>query len=159
MTGMSVIVKTVTRWTAALIFVYGAYVVAYGHLSVGGGFAGGVILACSYVIMVLAYGGKDTIHALPKTVAARLDSVAALAFLVLALLGMSVGCGCFFCNWVRNLWPGENFRVFSAGIIPLANVAIAVKVCVSLFLIFFILASLRMFRKGQVIEFHSAEED
>ena len=159
MTGMTVIVKTITRWTAALIFLYGAYLVAYGHLSVGGGFAGGTILACSYVIMILAYGSKETIHALPKNIAARLDSVAALAFLALALVGMFVGTGVFFSNWLRNLCPGENFRVFSAGIIPLANVAIAVKVCVSLFLIFFILASLRMVRKGQVIEFHSEEED
>ena len=159
MTGMTVIVKTITRWTAALIFVYGVYMVAYGHLSVGGGFAGGVILACSYVIMVLAYGGKETIHALPKNIAARLDSVAALAFLALAFVGMFVGSGFFFSNWLRALWRGQDFHVFSAGIIPLANVAIAVKVCVSLFLIFFILASLRMTRKGQVIEFHSEEED
>ena len=159
MTGMSVIVKTVTRWTAALIFVYGAYVVAYGHLSVGGGFAGGVILACSYVIMVLAFGGKDTIHTLPKTIAARLDSVGALAFWALALIGMFVGGQYFFGNWLRVLWRGKDFHVASAGIIPLANVAIAIKVCVSLFLIFFILASMRMVRKGQVIEFHSEEED
>lgn len=157
MTGMTVIVKTITRWTAALIFLYGVYLVVYGHLSVGGGFAGGVILACSFVIMVLAYGGKETIHALPKTIAARLDSVAALAFLILALIGMFGGF--FFSNWLRDIWPGEDFHVFSAGIIPLANVAIALKVCVSLFLIFFILASLRMVRKGQEIEFHSEEED
>ena len=159
MTGMSVIVKTITRWTAALIFLYGVYLVAYGHLSVGGGFAGGVILACAYVIMVLAYGGKHTIRILPKAVAARLDSVGALAFLILALMGMFFGGGYFFSNWLRNMAPGKDFHVFSAGIIPLANAAIALKVCVSLFLIFFILSSLRMLRKGQEIEFRSEEED
>ena len=158
MTGMTVIVKTITRWTAALIFLYGAYMVLYGHLSVGGGFAGGIILACSYVIMILAYGGKETIHALPKAIASRLDSVAAVAFLLLAVFGMFLG-GSFFSNWVRDIWRGEDFHVFSAGIIPLANIAIALKVCVSLFLIFFILASLRMTRKGKEIEFHSEEVD
>ena len=61
--------------------------------------------------------------------------------------------------FLRDLWQGDDFRVFSAGIIPLANVAIALKVCVSLFFIFFILASRRMTRKGQEIEFHSEEED
>ena len=158
MTGMTVIVKTITRWTAALIFLYGAYLVLYGHLSVGGGFAGGIILACSYVIMILAYGGKETIHVLPKAVAGRLDSVGALAFLILAVIGMFVG-GSFFGNWLRDLAKGQEFRVFSAGIIPLANIAIALKVCVSLFLVFFILASLRMTRKGDKIEFHSEEVD
>ena len=159
MTGMTVIVRTITRWTAALIFLYGAYMVLYGHLSVGGGFAGGIILACSYVIMILAYGGKETIHALPKTVASRLDSVGALAFWALALVGIFVGGAGFFGNWLRVLWRGSDFHVCSAGIIPLANIAIALKVCVSLFLIFFILASLRMTKKGKEIEFHCEEVD
>ena len=158
MTGMTVIVKTVTRWTAALIFLYGAYVVAYGHLSPGGGFAGGVILACSYIIMVLAHGRQAALSKLPKAVASRLDSVGALAFLVLALLGM-VGGGLFFANWLQNLSPGTGFRVFNAGIIPLANVAIAVKVCMSLFLVFFILASVRMLGKGEQTELRCDEVD
>ncbi len=158
MTGMTVIVKTVTRWTAALIFLYGAYVVAYGHLSPGGGFAGGVILACSYIIMVLAHGRQAALSKLPKAVASRLDSVGALAFLVLALAGM-IGGGLFFTNWLQNLSPGTGFRVFNAGIIPLANVAIAIKVCMSLFLVFFILASVRMLGKGEQTELRCDEVD
>ena len=158
MTGMTVIVKTVTRWTAALIFLYGAYVVAYGHLSPGGGFAGGVILACSYIIMILAHGREAALGRLPKAVASRLDSVGALAFLVLALLGM-VGGGLFFANWLQNLSPGKPFHVFNAGIIPLANVAIAIKVCMSLFLVFFILASVRMLGKGEQTELRCDEVD
>ncbi len=158
MTGMTVIVKTVTRWTAALIFLYGAYVVAYGHLSPGGGFAGGVILACSYIIMVLAHGRQAALSKLPKAVASRLDSVGALAFLVLALLGM-VGGGLFFANWLQKASPGEPFRVFNAGIIPLANVAIAIKVCMSLFLVFFILASVRMLGEGDQTELRCDEVD
>ncbi len=158
MTGMTVIVKTVTRWTAALIFLYGAYVVAYGHLSPGGGFAGGVILACSYIIMVLAHGREAALGRLPKAVASRLDSVGALAFLGLALAGM-IGGGLFFTNWLQKLSPGTGFRVFNGGIIPLANVAIAVKVCMSLFLVFFILASVRMVGKGEQTELHCDEVD
>ncbi len=158
MTGMTVIVKTVTRWTAALIFLYGAYVVAYGHLSPGGGFAGGVILACSYIIMVLAHGREAVLGRLPKAVASRLDSVGALAFLVLALAGM-FGGGLFFTNWLQNLSPGTGFRVFNAGIIPLANVAIAIKVCMSLFLVFFILASVRMLGEGDQRELRCDEVD
>ena len=159
MTGMTVIVKTVTRWMAALIFLYGAYVVAYGHLSPGGGFAGGVILACSYIIMVLAHGREAALSRLPKAVASRLDSVGALAFLVLALLGGLIGGGLFFTNWLQKASPGEPFHVFNAGIIPLANVAIAIKVCMSLFLVFFILASVRMLGEGDQRELHCDEVD
>ncbi len=158
MTGMTVIVKTVTRWTAALIFLYGAYVVAYGHLGPGGGFAGGVILACAYILITLAYGGEHALRVLPRAVASRLDSFGALAFLALALVGM-VGGGLFFTNWLQQKWAGKAFHVFNGGIIPLANVAIAIKVCMSLFLVFFILSSVRMFGKDEQIDFRSKEVD
>ena len=42
MKGMTVIVKTVTRWVKVFIFLYGIYIIITGHLSPGGGFAGGV---------------------------------------------------------------------------------------------------------------------
>ena len=158
MTGMTVIVKTITRWTAAMIFLYGIYMLAYGHLSVGGGFAGGVILACAYIIVTLAFGHDDALHALPKVVANKLDSLGALAFLALAVVGMLTG-NVFFSDWLREMYPGKDFHLFSAGIIPLANIAIALKVCMSLFLIFFILGSLRLIEKGDRMDFSSEEVD
>ena len=158
MTGMTVIVKTITRWTANLIFLYGIYLTAYGHLSPGGGFAGGVILSCAYILVVLSHGREQALHVLPKSVASRLDSVGALAFLALALVGMTSG-GVFFANWIQDKYPGDAFHVFNGGIIPLANIAIAIKVCMSLFLVFFILASMRLFRKAEQIEFRSEEVD
>ena len=42
MSGMTVIVKTITRWVKVFIFLFGAYIIVTGHLSPGGGFAGGV---------------------------------------------------------------------------------------------------------------------
>ena len=43
--GLSLIVKNITRLLSAFILLYGIYVVLYGHVSPGGGFTGGVILA------------------------------------------------------------------------------------------------------------------
>ena len=54
MKGMTLIVKTVTRWVKVFIFQYGIYVIITGHLAPGGGFAGGVIIACSYILLTLA---------------------------------------------------------------------------------------------------------
>lgn len=56
--GMSVIVKTVTRLTLAFIVLFGIYVALHGHISPGGGFAGGVIVALSFAHIMLAFG-KD----------------------------------------------------------------------------------------------------
>ncbi|HID57013.1 TPA: hypothetical protein EYP37_10830, partial [Candidatus Poribacteria bacterium] len=56
--GMTVIVKTITRIVAGFITIFGAYIVLTGHLTPGGGFPGGVILACAFVLLTLAYGGE-----------------------------------------------------------------------------------------------------
>jgi len=54
MKGMTIIVKTVSSWVKVLIFLFGIYITIFGHLTPGGGFAGGVILACSYILLMLA---------------------------------------------------------------------------------------------------------
>ena len=56
MKGMTIIVKTVSSWVKVLIFLFGIYVTIFGHLTPGGGFAGGVILAGSYILLMLAFG-------------------------------------------------------------------------------------------------------
>ena len=43
MKGMTVIVKKTTQLIAGMIFLYGIYIIVHGHLTPGGGFAGGVI--------------------------------------------------------------------------------------------------------------------
>ena len=43
MNGMTIIVKTISSWVKILIFLFGIYIILYGHISPGGGFAGGVI--------------------------------------------------------------------------------------------------------------------
>ena len=55
MKGMTVIVKTIASWVKVLIFLFGIYIIIFGHLTPGGGFAGGVILASSYVLLMLAF--------------------------------------------------------------------------------------------------------
>ena len=55
MKGMTIIVKTISSWIKVLIFLFGIYIILFGHLTPGGGFAGGVILASSYVLLMLAF--------------------------------------------------------------------------------------------------------
>ena len=53
---MTLIVKKTTQLIAGMIFMYGIYVIVHGHLTPGGGFAGGVIIAGSLILVTLAYG-------------------------------------------------------------------------------------------------------
>ena len=137
--GMTIIVKTVTRLTAWLILLYGIYIVLHGHISPGGGFAGGVIIALSFIHLTLAYGKEMVFGRLSKRVLGILESTGALVFLVIALLGLTAG------YFFRNFLPlGELFSLFSAGTIPLSNIAISFKVWAGLFAIFVALVLLRI---------------
>ncbi|MBL7151215.1 MAG: hypothetical protein ISS32_01715 [Candidatus Omnitrophica bacterium] len=135
--GMSLIVKTVTRLTVGLILLFGIYIVLHGHLSPGGGFAGGVIIALSFVHLMLAFGKDVALKKLSKNLASNLESIAALMFLSIALFGFFGGA--FFSNIINK---GVPFQLFSAGTIPLSNLAISLKVGVGLFAIFLALVIL-----------------
>ncbi len=138
--GMSLIVKTVTRLTVGFIFVYGIYIVLHGHISPGGGFAGGVIIALSFVNLMLAYGKQELYHRIPKLFLALFETIGAIMFLGIAILGFMSGY--FFYDWFVS--KGKPFTIFSAGTIPLSNIAIALKVSSGLFAIFLVLILIRV---------------
>ncbi len=138
MKGMTLIVKTISDFVVAFIVVFGAYIVLYGHLTPGGGFSGGVIVACAFILLMLAHGKDVAFSKLSERAAHILDSAGAIAFLVIGWIGV-VG-GFFFLNVFGR---GEQFRLLSSGMILPANIAIAFKVGSSLFLVFSALAIFR----------------
>lgn len=154
--GMSTVVRTVTRWVSAFILLYGLQLVAYGHLTPGGGFAGGVMLACAFVLLMLAFGKKRLSEMFPVSAVCELDCVGALCFWSLAVAGMLFGGGVFFKNFLPR---GEKFHLWSGGIIPLCNVAIAFKVMGALVLVVVALSVLRVKAGGTDEEFISDIEE
>ncbi|MFP4029256.1 MAG: MnhB domain-containing protein [Candidatus Brocadiia bacterium] len=152
----SLVVETVCRWIAPFILLYGVYVVAFGHLSPGGGFPGGVVLASAFILMVLAWGKDKATRHLPFHLAEGLDSLGALLFLGLGLAGLAGGW--MLTNFVHQTTPGGRFRLFSAGTIPLANIAIALKVCASLFLVMVVLSVLRVKAGGTNEDLRTQQE-
>ena len=149
MNGMTVIVKTVSSWVKLLIFLFGIYIIIYGHLTPGGGFAGGVILASSYILVMLAFGRNFAEENLSLGWASKLDCVGALMFAALALWGLFYGGSYFFWNFIhqKQVAGGDNvLKLVSAGTIPLANIAIGIKVMTSLFLVTLVLSTFRLDR-------------
>ena len=140
--GMSLIVKTITRLTVGLILLYGIYIVLHGHLSPGGGFAGVVIIALCFILLMLAFGKDVAIAKISKNLASNLESIGALMFLTISLIGFLGGS--FFLNILSK---GRHFKLFSTGSIPLSNVAISLKVGVGLFAIFLALVILEESKK------------
>jgi len=145
--GMGVVVQTVARWLRGFILLYGIYIILYGHVTPGGGFAGGVIIACGFVLLTLAGGQKLGLSFFSKRAASTFDSLGVLIFLVLAWLGMWVG-GAFFQNFIGTSEQAR-FTLFSGGLIPLSNIGLGMKVASSLFLVFSVLAALRIVADGK----------
>ena len=138
MRGMTLIVKTVTALVSAFILLFGVYIVLYGHLTPGGGFAGGVILACCFILLVLAFGKEFVGRIVSERAPYLWDCVGALGFLAIGLLGYYGGK--FFYNFLAQ--PGD-YRLFSGGIIVPCNIAIGIKVAACLFGVFVVLSVFR----------------
>ena len=144
--GMTPIVRNTTRLVSGFIVVFGTYIALTGHLGPGGGFAGGVILAAAGALVVLSFGRRVAGSLITEPTCHVADAAGAAAFLALALLGyVVVDRGGFF---VRFLPVGRLHRLESAGIIPLANLAILVKVGAGLVGAFLALAAFRPGRRS-----------
>jgi multisubunit Na+/H+ antiporter MnhB subunit len=146
---MTFIVKTITNLIIGFMMIFGAYVVLYGHITPGGGFPGGVMIALAYILVTLAYGRKIVESMVSGVAGSILDDLGALSILVLGFLGLLFG-GKFLFNFLPK---GTPFNLFSAGDIILYNLAITVKVGMSLYIVFLALAILqRVVTQDEILE-------
>lgn len=117
----SLILFTGCRFLFPLILLFGAYIFIHGHLTPGGGFQGGAIIASGFLLTILGcwrWGGINR-NRFKVT-----ESLSGLAFVVIGLLGLLYG-GYFLLNYLPKGIPNE---LFSAGIIPVIYIAIGFKV-------------------------------
>jgi len=133
---MTIIVKTITRIILWMIFLYGTYIILHGHLSPGGGFGGGVVLALGFLSMLLAHGRDFTLKWLNIRLLHDVESSSILLFLVIGIIGIAAGSA-FLVNFMGK---GTLFNLYSSGFIPILNILIGIKVGISLFLVVWVLA-------------------
>ena len=89
---MTLIVKTVTRLTLGFILLYGIYLALNGHAAPGGGFVGGVIVALSFVHIMLAFGKEVALKRLRANLLRFVISGGALIFLFMVTTSFSGIC-------------------------------------------------------------------
>ena len=132
---MSLIVRTFTRMLLPFVVLYGIYIVLHGHVTPGGGFQGGVIIATS-VLMLLLANGYGSSPALPKETWVEVaESLGGLSLVMTGLLGLLSG-GYF----LQNVFPhGEIGSLLSAGNLPLLNIGVGVKVAAGFIVVFYLI--------------------
>jgi len=121
------IVKTITRMIMPFIQLYGVFVILHGHISPGGGFAGGAIVGSSLILYTLAFGLKKGHHKIPHSISSKIETGGILWFISLGIVGIIAG-GNFLDNQSAGFYMGDLGRVISAGLIPLATIGIGLKV-------------------------------
>lgn len=145
MRGMSLIVRVIARIMVGTMFLYGCYIILHGHLTPGGGFAGGVIIAAAFILLSLAFGSVEEAERSGYVFSSVFESLGGLTFLGLALAGYFAGE--FFFSSAATFFLGRPLALVSGGIIPLANIAIGVKVGAGLFAIFLAFGASRFVMK------------
>ena len=143
---MSKIVKTIAGVSFPFITIYGLYVIAHGHLTPGGGFQGGAIVASGGALLLVAYGVDWIANRIRESNLSILESLGALGFISIAFLGLIFG-GVFFTNFIAGtsmLFGGiptsTAADVNTGGTLPLMNFAVGLKVIAGLFAIILVMA-------------------
>ncbi len=116
----SLVLHTGCRFLFPLILVFGSYIFIHGHLTPGGGFQGGAIIASGFLLIYL--GCRE--RRISRVASNLAESLGGLVFLVMGLLGLLFG-GFFLLNFLPK---GTANTLFSAGIIPIIYIAIGFKV-------------------------------
>lgn len=104
-----------------IIATFGVFVFVHGHLTPGGGFQGGVVVASG---VLLSFLGGTLTHT-PHRLLGALETVAGAGYVAIGLLGIWLAAG--FLD-PRFLPSGEIGSLFSGGAIPLIYVLVGVKV-------------------------------
>lgn len=148
MTEMSKIVRTITAIAFPFAMIYGLYVIVHGHLTPGGGFQGGAVVASACTMILVAFGSKWTLDKIKEKRLSVFESVGAIAFIGLAFFGLIFGA-VFFNNflvgndYLFGIIPvvGSGLAdINTAGVIPLMNFAVGLKVIAGLFAIVLVMA-------------------
>ncbi|WP_167815795.1 Na(+)/H(+) antiporter subunit B [Methanocorpusculum sp. GPch4] len=129
--------RSAGRLLVPFIFIFGFYIVVHGHLTPGGGFQGGAVIATGVALILVCYYYRECMERfIPVKSFKLIESAGLMLFICTALAGLVVASG-FLFNWLNasgglfghavayGINPGD---LYTAGIIPVLNFAIGIEV-------------------------------
>ncbi|NYB27475.1 MAG: cation:proton antiporter [Methanobacteriaceae archaeon] len=137
---MSTILKLFIFPAALIITCLGVNTILGGHITPGGGFQGGAIIAGAFIFCAVVYGLKDSPIKFSHDFMGRMESIGALAYVFIGVAGL-IFAGSFLYNLGVDLYgivPAFIKTIFDypdpthAGVIPYLNFAVGLKVLVGL---------------------------
>jgi multicomponent Na+:H+ antiporter subunit B len=129
---MDVIVKSVSRVLFPFILLLGVYIAVHGHLTPGGAFPAGTIIATGFALLVIAYTEADVEHRLTKHAIIDMKSVAGI---ILVILILNIG----YLSRFDLLVTQGFFELWSGGFTPFLNISGMFMVITALVMIIYTL--------------------
>ena len=117
----SELLQTGADFLFPILWMFGMYIFVHGHLTPGGGFQGGVVLASAVLLLLFADSDRKMGHTLLQIA----EALSGAAYVAVGLLGLWFAAG--FLD-PRFLAAGEFGQLFSAGAIPVIYALIGIKV-------------------------------
>ncbi|MBD3387805.1 MAG: hypothetical protein GF416_02040 [Candidatus Altiarchaeales archaeon] len=134
----SLVLRTYAPLLASLVVVLGVFVTLGGHITPGGGFQGGSIIA-SGMLLTLVVCGRGAVKISHPTLV-KMEAAGVLLYLTLGILGL-LSSGYFLYNLGVDLYgivSPDMASIFNypdgvdAGIVPYLNIAVLIKVSAGL---------------------------
>jgi energy-converting hydrogenase B subunit I len=133
---MSRIVRTAADIIYPFILIFGLYIVAHGHLTPGGGFQGGAVIATGGALVIAAYSYEEVREWLSGKVLMGQEVIGLVGFIGVALLALAFG-QVFFFNYLNA--SGSLFgmpvphginagELNTGGFVPLMNFSVGCEV-------------------------------
>ncbi|HOB34993.1 MAG: sodium:proton antiporter [Firmicutes bacterium] len=132
------ILREITSLLLPFIQMYGIYVVFHGHLSPGGGFAGGMVLGVSLVLYILVFGLDSCLRKIPHHLSSALESFGTLWYAAVGFVGLLRGAS-FLMNKGAGIDVGTPGELFSGGLIFIITIGVGVKVASTMLSLFYTL--------------------
>lgn len=130
------ILKRIAAIILPLMCIYGIYVILHGHVSPGGSFAGGIIVALSFIAYSTIYGLKKGQEKLPERLLTTVESLGTLWYIVLGLVGIFRGLP-FLANKIAGFNMGVPGTLSSGGLISLLGIGVGIRVASTMVTLFF----------------------
>jgi multicomponent Na+:H+ antiporter subunit B len=141
---MTKIVRSAADLMYPLCTIYGFYVVAHGHLTPGGGFQGGAVIATATALLIVAHQYEEITGRITKDEMRWIEMTGLMGFILVALSALLFGKP-LLQNWLANqpdglfgmsVAYGSNAGTLnSGGLLPVLNIAVGLEVLGGLSLI------------------------
>jgi energy-converting hydrogenase B subunit I len=137
---MSTILKIFAFPASIIIICLGILTILGGHITPGGGFQGGAMIAGGIILCVLIYGASESPIKLSHGFISAVESIGALGYVLIGLVGLFTA-GFFLYNVGADFYhlvPSSIVEIFhypdvtNAGIVPYLNIFVGLKVFVGL---------------------------